>query len=211
MDGGADVNAVDNNGMQPVDLAMASVTNDGVWRCPTPPLRAAHATLRGADARCVRRDGCDACANGHVTPTHGTVGPSAHGASRKQSTPPGGAPRPNVFSFPSLKPITGLTDIHSELSNRKNTQRIVYHGVAKHVNNSKPRPPARGNLPRAPSENQVGPHQRRRSSQYVRHAWPAWRPIAAHYIMASYSTMNTIADATENGPTHMPAGTRQRF
>ena len=27
VDGGADVNAVDNNGMQPVDLAMASVTN----------------------------------------------------------------------------------------------------------------------------------------------------------------------------------------
>ena len=58
VDGGADVNAVDNNGMQPVDLAMASVTNREavleVLRAADATLRAAHATLSGADA-CVRR------------------------------------------------------------------------------------------------------------------------------------------------------------
>ena len=60
VEGGADVNAVDNNGMQPVDLAMASVTNREavleVLRAADATLRAAHATLRGADA-------CDACAD----------------------------------------------------------------------------------------------------------------------------------------------------
>ena len=60
VDGGADVNAVDNNGMQPVDLAMASVTNREavleVLRAADATLRAAHATLSGADA-------CDACAD----------------------------------------------------------------------------------------------------------------------------------------------------
>ena len=60
MANGADVNAVDNNGMQPVDLAMASVTNREavleVLRAADATLRAAHATLRGADA-------CDACAD----------------------------------------------------------------------------------------------------------------------------------------------------
>ena len=61
VDGGADVNAVDNNGMQPVDLAMASVTNREavleVLRAADATLRAAHATLMsGADA-------CDACAD----------------------------------------------------------------------------------------------------------------------------------------------------
>ena len=54
VDGGADVNAVDNNGMQPVDLAMASVTNREavleVRRAADATLRAAHATLCGADA-----------------------------------------------------------------------------------------------------------------------------------------------------------------
>ena len=68
VDGGADVNAVDNNGMQPVDLAMASVTNREavleVLRAADATLRAAHATLRGADAcDACADDGCDACAD----------------------------------------------------------------------------------------------------------------------------------------------------
>ena len=66
---GADVNAVDNNGMQPVDLAMASVTNReavlDVLRAADATLRAAHATLRGAADACdaCADDGCDACAD----------------------------------------------------------------------------------------------------------------------------------------------------
>ena len=64
VEGGADVNAVDNNGMQPVDLAMASVTNREavleVLRAADATLRAAHATLMsGADACAVCAD--DAC------------------------------------------------------------------------------------------------------------------------------------------------------
>ena len=68
VDGGADVNAVDNNGMQPVDLAEASVTNREavleVLRAADATLRAAHATLGGADAcDACADDGCDACAD----------------------------------------------------------------------------------------------------------------------------------------------------
>ena len=56
VDGGADVNAVDNNGMQPVDLAMASVTNrEAVLEV----LRAADATLRVTPPRDAAR--CGAC------------------------------------------------------------------------------------------------------------------------------------------------------
>ena len=67
VEGGADVNAVDNNGMQPVDLAMASVTNREavleVLRAADATLRAAHATMMsGADAcGACADDGCDAC------------------------------------------------------------------------------------------------------------------------------------------------------
>ena len=68
VEGGADVNAVDNNGNQPVDLAMASVTNREavleVLRAADATLRAAHATMRGADAcNACADDGCDACAD----------------------------------------------------------------------------------------------------------------------------------------------------
>ena len=67
VEGGADVNAVDNNGMQPVDLAMASVTNREavleVLRAADATLRAAHATLGGADCVACADDGCDACAD----------------------------------------------------------------------------------------------------------------------------------------------------
>ena len=69
VEGGAEVNAVDNNGMQPVDLAMASVTNREavleVLRAADATLRAAHATMMsGADAcDACADDGCDACAN----------------------------------------------------------------------------------------------------------------------------------------------------
>ena len=66
------MNAVDNNGMQPVDLAMASVTNREavleVLRAADATLRAAHATLMsgaaaaGACDACAD-DGCDACAD----------------------------------------------------------------------------------------------------------------------------------------------------
>ena len=68
VEGGAEVNAVDNNGMQPVDLAEASVTNREavleVLRAADATLRAAHATLRGAGAcDACADDGCDACAD----------------------------------------------------------------------------------------------------------------------------------------------------
>ena len=70
VEGGAEVNAVDNNGMQPVDLAMASVTNREavleVLRAADATLRAAHATLMsGAAGACdaCADDGCDACAD----------------------------------------------------------------------------------------------------------------------------------------------------
>ena len=68
VEGGAEVNAVDNNGMQPVDLAEASVTNREavleVLRAADATLRAAHATMGGGDACDACADGgCDACAD----------------------------------------------------------------------------------------------------------------------------------------------------
>ena len=66
VEGGAEVNAVDNNGMQPVDLAEASVTNREavleVLRAADATLRAAHATLRGAEA-------CPGCEDAECCPT----------------------------------------------------------------------------------------------------------------------------------------------
>ena len=69
VEGGAEVNAVDNNGMQPVDLAEASVTNREavleVLRAADATLRAAHATMMSGAGACdaCADDGCDACAD----------------------------------------------------------------------------------------------------------------------------------------------------